>query len=316
MRTTPVRAAIVGRPPPARRIIAQQSTGEQRRIVDREHSTGRSRDQPVDDEDGLGFYAIMFTDMVLSTGLRSRLGDEPADEVHHEVGALSGQVVVEHHGTVVKGTGDGLLAIFRGPSDALKAGVDIQRRMGRRNRGADVPVHLRVGITAGEVSVTGGDVYGIHVNEAARLCAAAGAGTVLVDGTMVAMSRHTSVEFGPPVEVVITPGSPAIHAYPVDVDLGGEPLTPIPRALDPADDGVQFVGPERRAGHAARGVGARPAGRRRVRRPHRRPRDRQDHIARAVGARRPPSSRGSSSTGGATSVRPPPTSRSSRDSST
>jgi len=225
----------------------------------------------------------MFTDMVLSTGLRSRLGDEPADEVHHEVGALSGQVVVEHHGTVVKGTGDGLLAIFRGPSDALKAGVDIQRRMGRRNRGADVPVHLRVGITAGEVSVTGGDVYGIHVNEAARLCAAAGAGTVLVDGTMVAMSRHTSVEFGPPVEVVITPGSPAIHAYPVDVDLGGEPLTPIP-GRSTRRTTVCSSWPERRAGHAARGVGARPAGRRRVRRPHRRPRDRQDHIARAVGA--------------------------------
>lgn len=191
---------------------------------------------------GLSFYAVVFTDIVLSTGLRTRLGDGRADLLHMEVDALTRQVIGDHRGAVVKGTGDGVLAIFRGPSDALHAGIAIQERIARRNRGADVPVHLRVGIAAGEVNVTDDDVYGIHVNEAARLCSAAQPGSVLVAETVAGMSHRALVDFAPAIEVEITPGAPRMTALPIGVDMGGAPLAPIPRSLDLADDGVQFVG--------------------------------------------------------------------------
>ena len=103
-------------------------------------------------EPGLGFYAVVFTDIVLSTDLRHRLGDGRADHLHREVDDLTREVVLDHRGAVVKGTGDGVLAIFRGPSDALSAGIDVQERLARRNRGAEHRVHLRVGIAAGEVT--------------------------------------------------------------------------------------------------------------------------------------------------------------------
>ena len=204
-------------------------------------TTGSELAVPIADV-GLSYYAVVFTDIVLSTDLRKRFGDTRADILHSEIDELSRQVISDHRGAVIKGTGDGVLAIFRGPSDALRAGIAVQERLARRNRGAEVPVHLRVGIASGEVNVTVDDVFGIHVNEAARLCSAAQSGTVLVTESMAAMAHRVEVEFAPAIEVEITPGAPPMRALPVLLGTSGVPLTPIPRSLDLADEGVQFVG--------------------------------------------------------------------------
>lgn len=81
---------------------------------------------------GLGFYAVAFTDIVRSTEHRARWGDARADEHHGEVGALTRQVMECFRGVVVKSLGDGLLAVFRAPTDAARAGVELQRRLARR----------------------------------------------------------------------------------------------------------------------------------------------------------------------------------------
>lgn len=67
-------------------------------------------------EVGVGFYAIIFTDIVLSTGLRTQLGDELADVYHAEVDALTREIIEMHRGRVVKGLGDGLMAILVPPT--------------------------------------------------------------------------------------------------------------------------------------------------------------------------------------------------------
>jgi class 3 adenylate cyclase len=64
----------------------------------------------------VGFYAIIFTDIVLSTGLRTQLGDELADVYHAEVDALTREIIEMHRGRVVKGLGDGLMAILVPPT--------------------------------------------------------------------------------------------------------------------------------------------------------------------------------------------------------
>ncbi len=191
---------------------------------------------------GIGFYAIMFTDIVLSTGLRAQYGDASADTFHVAVDELTREVVNRHHGKVVKGLGDGLLAMFRGPTEAVVAGVEIQRRLARRNRNNDVPLRVRIGVTVGEIEVTEDDVFGYPVNEAARLCGAADADGVLVSDIACSLARRAEVSFGSVQEVPITPNAPPTMARPVLV--GDEPvaLVPLAAALEFSQHGGRFVG--------------------------------------------------------------------------
>src|SRR5271169_955318 len=79
--------------------------------------------------------------------------------------------IAEHHGRIVKTTGDGMLVEFASVVDAVRCAVDIQREMAERN--ADVPaatrIDFRVGINLGDIIIDGGDIFGDGVNVAARL---------------------------------------------------------------------------------------------------------------------------------------------------
>jgi TolB-like protein/class 3 adenylate cyclase/Tfp pilus assembly protein PilF len=77
----------------------------------------------------------------------------------------------EHHGRIVKTTGDGLLVEFGSVVDAVRCGVEVQRGMVERNAGIpeDQRILLRVGINLGDVIIDGDDIHGDGVNVAARL---------------------------------------------------------------------------------------------------------------------------------------------------
>jgi class 3 adenylate cyclase len=85
--------------------------------------------------------------------------------------ALVDPKIAEHHGRVVKNTGDGLLAEFASVVDAVRCAVDVQHRMIERN--SDVPsnerMEFRVGINVGDVISDSGDLFGDGVNVATRL---------------------------------------------------------------------------------------------------------------------------------------------------
>ena len=70
---------------------------------------------------------VLFCDLVGSTAQRTRLGDDAADRLASALDTLLRETVAEHHGTVVKGTGDGLMAVFDATSDALNASVAVQQ---------------------------------------------------------------------------------------------------------------------------------------------------------------------------------------------
>ena len=124
---------------------------------------------------------ILVTDLEGSTALRSRLGEEIAEEVRREHDRLLNDAVAAHGGTVVKGLGDGILARFDGASDAVSAAVQMQQAIERYSRGhGDAPLGLRVGISAGDVSLEDDDCFGTPVIEASRLCADAGGGQIFV----------------------------------------------------------------------------------------------------------------------------------------
>jgi class 3 adenylate cyclase/pimeloyl-ACP methyl ester carboxylesterase len=79
--------------------------------------------------------------------------------------------IAEHHGRIVKTTGDGMLVEFASVVDAVSCAVHIQRSMVRRNVTVptDKQVIFRIGINVGDIIIDGDDIFGDGVNIAARL---------------------------------------------------------------------------------------------------------------------------------------------------
>ncbi len=149
--------------------------------------------------DGLrsGTWTVLFLDVVDSTALRSRLGDDDADALQGRVDALVARVVDDHQGVVVKGLGDGSMCAFEGAADAVGAAVAMQQVIERlRRRGGEVQV--RVGLAVGDAAAEGDDLFGTPVVEAARLCA-----TALPD--QILCTQVTQLIAGSRVEAAYTP---------------------------------------------------------------------------------------------------------------
>ena len=90
--------------------------------------------------------------------------------------------VEQHHGRIVKTTGDGALIEFASVVDAVRCAVDVQRGTAERNAGVrpDKRIEFRIGINVGDVVIDGDDILGDGVNIAARLEGLANPGGILV----------------------------------------------------------------------------------------------------------------------------------------
>jgi class 3 adenylate cyclase len=117
---------------------------------------------------------LLFTDLVSSTVIASRLGDLAWRELlsmHFEAARAE---LERFGGREVKTTGDGLLATFAGPAQALRCAAAMCRAAGREG------LHVRAGVHVGEVELVGTDIRGIAVHQAARIMAKAGEDEILV----------------------------------------------------------------------------------------------------------------------------------------
>jgi class 3 adenylate cyclase len=122
--------------------------------------------------------SVLFTDLVESTAHARRVGDRAWSDLLERHHAAIGAAVVGHGGEVVKNLGDGVLAVFSGPAQAVRCA----RRIAGDARAAGL--ELRSGIHAGEVERGDGDIAGLAVHLAARIMGRAGAGEVLVSRTV------------------------------------------------------------------------------------------------------------------------------------
>src|SRR6478735_6774412 len=119
----------------------------------------------------------------------SRLMELDEEETHRRLSALQREVIRtqigQHHGKIIKNTGDGALVEFASVVDAVHCAVEIQRRMSERN--ANVPddrrIEFRIGMNLGDVIVEPNDIYGDGVNVAARLEGLADPGGLCISGT-------------------------------------------------------------------------------------------------------------------------------------
>src|SRR5262249_30028153 len=117
---------------------------------------------------------VLFTDIVDSTSLANSLGDAAWRELLERHDEIVKNLIDRCDGEWIKSTGDGILAVFRTPSDALQFAVAAREAL----REINVPV--RIGIHAGEIERRDDDVAGMAVHVAARVEAAAGAGEIVV----------------------------------------------------------------------------------------------------------------------------------------
>lgn len=103
--------------------------------------------------------------------------------------------IAEHHGRLVKTTGDGFIAIFDSPVEAVRCAIVIQQSMVGRN--ASLPrdhwIVYRIGVNLGDVIVDAEDVYGDGVNVAARLEGIATPGQIYISGGIYEQVKHKLV---------------------------------------------------------------------------------------------------------------------------
>lgn len=145
------------------------------RIHDPETANGKTGPE-VD----AGLRTILFTDIVGSTEMTSRLGDRMGAELARAHDAVVHRCLGQSCGREVKHTGDGIMAVFAKTSAAIDCAVAIQREFERYNLGNREPIHVRIGLDCGEPVEDSNDLFGSTVQLAARLCAAAAADQILV----------------------------------------------------------------------------------------------------------------------------------------
>lgn len=132
---------------------------------------------------------LLFTDLVGSTAKAAELGDARWGALlsEHYVGARA--ELERYGGREVKTTGDGLLATFDSPGQALRCAAAIRDVTNRAG------LHIRAGVHVGEVEVVGDDVRGVTVHEAARIMAAAGPDEILASDLTRALTGTAGLSF-------------------------------------------------------------------------------------------------------------------------
>jgi adenylate cyclase len=193
--------------------------------------------------------AIMFTDIV---GFSRQMGADEARmlrllETHNQVVR---QAVAEHHGHVIKSTGDGFLVEFPSVVQAMQCAQQVQAQFRAYNaqKDKDEQIHVRIGIHLGDIVVQqDGDVQGDGVNIAARLQPLAEPDTICISD-MVYRDVAKKVVLG----TVVSLGRPKLkniaQRFPVYL-LFPEPPKGVRQTL-----GVQWLKLKRRMSTAPRAV--------------------------------------------------------------
>ena len=146
---------------------------------------------------------VLFTDMVASTQRAAAAGDERWRAVLQRFGEITADLTQRFGGTVVKSTGDGHLATFDGPTQAIRCAEAL------RADAEALGIEIRAGIHTGECELLDADIGGLAVHIAARILGQAGAGDILVSRTVrdLVVGSGTGFEDRGSVELRGVPGS-------------------------------------------------------------------------------------------------------------
>src|SRR3954447_16068355 len=139
--------------------------------------------EPISEKQGRGRgkerLAIVFTDLAAFSEWALKAGDDGAVRVLRDVDCAMEPAMRERDGRVVKRMGDGMMAVFKDPADALEALHDARERLAEVSAKGYQP-RFRAGLHVGKPRKLGGDYFGVDVNVAARLAEQASPDEVLV----------------------------------------------------------------------------------------------------------------------------------------
>lgn len=167
------------------------------------------------------FRTILFTDIEGSTSLTQKLGDARAMAVLRTHDTIVEEALARHRGSEVKHTGDGLMASFHSVVDGIQSAVQMQRNVADADERLEVPLRVRIGLSAGEPVTERDDLFGAAVQLAARLCSAAEPGAILVSGAVHDLALGKGFTFRKHRPMRLKGFDDAIPVFEVEWDMAG-----------------------------------------------------------------------------------------------
>jgi class 3 adenylate cyclase len=160
---------------------------------------------------------VLFTDIVESTSLTQKLGDEVAMDLLRIHDAVVREALKALNGREVKHTGDGIMASFVSAAAAVRCAAQIQRELAQRAREQkNHPLKVRIGGAAGEPVERGSDIFGSTVQLAARLCSHAEPEQIVVSSVVADLCIGKGLTFRPLGEVSLKGFDQPVHAHAVE----------------------------------------------------------------------------------------------------
>jgi class 3 adenylate cyclase len=132
---------------------------------------------------------VLFTDIVDSTRSASEMGDQAWRRLLDNHDQIAKQLVEQHRGSLIKTTGDGILATFDGPGRAVRCAL----AFGAAAKQIGLP--LRAGLHTGEIEMRGHDIGGIAVHAAARVLGQSQSNEVLVSRVVTDLVAGAGLKF-------------------------------------------------------------------------------------------------------------------------
>jgi class 3 adenylate cyclase len=143
-----------------------------------------------------GIRSVLFTDIVGSTEMTQRIGDEAAMAVLEVHDGIVRDALSAVGGREVKHTGDGIMASFISAVSAVRCATQIQHALAEhRNGNGNSSIKVRIGAAAGEPVEQRHDLFGSTVQLAARLCAHAQPSQVLVSNVVAELCIGKGLHF-------------------------------------------------------------------------------------------------------------------------
>jgi len=138
-------------------------------------------DTPTEKEETTGPVTVLFTDIAGSTAMTQNLGDEGAQKVVRAHNRIVRNALTKYGGKEIKHTGDGIMASFSTTSNSVEGSIQIQKDTKTYTaENPDFPLHIKIGINAGEPISEDNDLFGSTVQMSARIVDKAQAGQIFV----------------------------------------------------------------------------------------------------------------------------------------
>jgi class 3 adenylate cyclase len=164
-----------------------------------------------------GIRTILFTDIVGSTALTRKLGDEATMELLAVHDKIVRDALADLGGREVKHLGDGIMASFVSAASAVKCASRVQREIAKHNvEKRDRSFKVRAGVAAGEPVEHHNDLFGVTVQLAARLCSHADAEQVLVSNVVAELCEGKVLAFEDLGEITLKGFGQPVRAHAVD----------------------------------------------------------------------------------------------------